>query len=175
MCGADAARASVRRAPPGLVTRDRWGNWEGGYLNAYHSARFPLKGTPSCDVDRRSLPPRRGGVRREARRRPRGSRRPRARERPYHATPDDARRGRLRGRAAPVPLLPRALRGAGARCRHRGDRLVQDDQARRNNALDHAASIARHLVESRTPPAPDTLNTMVHFVAVGGGAGARPY
>src|SRR2546428_6091528 len=52
---------------------------------------------------------------------------------------------------------------------------LQDDQARRNNALDHAASIARHLVESRTPPAPDTLNSMVHFVAVGGGAGARPY
>src|SRR3989442_9307263 len=52
---------------------------------------------------------------------------------------------------------------------------LQDAQARRNNALDHAASIARHLVESRTPPAPDTLNSMVHFVAVGGGAGARPY
>src|SRR2546422_3924875 len=52
---------------------------------------------------------------------------------------------------------------------------LQDHQARRNNALDHAASIARHLVESRTPPAPDTLNSMVHFVAVGGGAGARPY
>src|SRR2546429_8038272 len=52
---------------------------------------------------------------------------------------------------------------------------LQDDQPRRNNALDHAASIARHLVESRTAPAPDTLNSMVHFVAVGGGAGARPY
>src|SRR2546426_9301618 len=38
---------------------------------------------------------------------------------------------------------------------------------------DHAASIARHLVESRTAPAPDTLNSMVHFVAVGGGPGAR--
>src|SRR2546428_1573677 len=52
---------------------------------------------------------------------------------------------------------------------------LQDDQARRNNALDRAASIARHLVESRTLPAPDTLNTIGHFVAVGSGASTRPY
>src|SRR2546425_972170 len=52
---------------------------------------------------------------------------------------------------------------------------LQDDQARRNNALGRAASIARHLVESRTLPAPDTLNTVGHFVAVGSGASTRPY
>ncbi|PYO69563.1 MAG: hypothetical protein DMD69_02340 [Gemmatimonadetes bacterium] len=53
---------------------------------------------------------------------------------------------------------------------------LQDDLARRNDALDHAGSIVRHLVESRTPPAADTVDTIRHFVTAGGvRSGARAY
>jgi len=53
---------------------------------------------------------------------------------------------------------------------------LQDDLARRNDALDHAGSIVRHLVESRTPPAADTVVTIRHFVTAGGvRSGARAY
>ena len=53
---------------------------------------------------------------------------------------------------------------------------LQDYLARRNDALDHAGSIVRHLVESRTPPAADTVDTIRHFVTAGGvRSGARAY
>src|SRR5439155_488604 len=53
---------------------------------------------------------------------------------------------------------------------------LQDDLARRNDALDHAGSIVRHLVESRTRPAAGTVDTIRHFVTAGGArSGARAY
>src|SRR2546422_5638619 len=53
---------------------------------------------------------------------------------------------------------------------------LQDDLARRNAALAHAASMVRHLVESRTRPAADTVDTIRHFVTAGGArSDARAY
>ena len=52
---------------------------------------------------------------------------------------------------------------------------LQDDLARRNDALDHAGSMVKHLVESRTRPAVDT-DTIRHFVTAGGArSGVRAY